>query len=714
MSLLVTCQRCHAEYVARPEHAGRQISCRQCGSLVAIPLPAKRPWLQQPGPPPAASQAPAENSNRTVIVVLLLLMFGGLVSGVLGIVWIWRSWSGSQDAPVVAEQNAVVAPPEPGGIRGGANQFASVPPTRPVQQPIVQQPIGQPFAVPPHQDEPVIADTIRPGIHVEIPNQPIDIRPPGDWPGRGVMPAPPLPRPGAGVQGAGVQGGRIAEGNPVPRNAAAGAVDWGQGGGRIFPLRDGHRSGVEYIGYPLQYLRTDHSVWDIQTGDLVFDLPVVAEGSAIRISPELGYFAVAEKGEAKGPWLQRISIYPVKDPNQLVMEIDLSPGDGYPTDIDYFYFSSENQLVAVVDGREDVIVRCDIQQKKQLRPIPYSTTGTSCFAVSNDGKYLAIGDWNGVGVVDSERGRLVARMATPRDARSLHPGGLAFSPDSSELAAVCRDNRFLVWSSRGEVVIDHVTVEELGVGFSGAVSWLPDGRGWMLNNSLLVLRDGMIAVWQVAGPSFYDFPCAVLDADHVLLPHGLGHDGELGAVEIPWGQINEAMDAVNPQANPLLFPGQDVRLDVQVQSVRFADANQVSGQIRNVLFERLRRADLTVREQAPVTIRVQYSEQAGAQRRVGGPFGFGSPRDGGPDRVTDTEITCTVEIISQGEAAPIWSRTLSCEAGMIIHADQVNDQTVRQDSAETMMRQLEHISIPTRVGADPNQRLPVQTNMRGF
>ena len=127
--------------------------------------------------------------------------------------------------------------------------------------------------------------------------------------------------------------------------------------------------------------------------------------------------------------------------------------------------------------------------------------------LSDDRKYLASPQGHTFVVRELSKGEIVATMQTPPEvegARFSMMGcrGVAFSPDGTELAAYLRWNnmvRVVCWSAHAKIIFDQPRIRLAstgGVGV-GALQWVSDKSGWLLDGRYLLDRESKLLVWQL-------------------------------------------------------------------------------------------------------------------------------------------------------------------------------------------------------------------------
>ena len=485
------------------------------------------------------------------------------------------------------------------------------------------------------------------------------------------------------------------------------SVVWGSTE-KFFALPNKHNSTVSYSGSPVRALCIDETIWDVSSG---------REVGKISLPDPSRCFIVANADCSRAAAFIRTTSWELTE----IRIFETNGGDGSPISIpiqgapwvEEAFFTGEDRLIARLRVSPNQVFRVwNAENGTELKPLEIDFTGTGATAMSHDGKYMAVGDWEGVQVIDMSSSKVVATMSNPAAGdgkRFPHTEAIAFSPDMTELAGLMSGDRLVVWSNRGKVLIDHQITPSEGLA-EDAIQWLPSGKGWFVRNELLVLREDLIDAWMIKYPSFLKMvPGHVLDENHILLASGGFLKASLSSHEIPWDDIDAAIQAINPEKNALLFPGQTVSLDIQVETVRFSNPLEVTSAITKALTARLEKAQLLVGANQPVVIEVKYSETVGKELTVrqSSVFSGNSSRT----QLPDTNIKCELKLKDSEAGKTIWSSEVTANAGLIINAETVDEAALRADAFRMLLSKIQHVRIPTRVASDSNQQLPVVTEI---
>src|SRR6185436_15200077 len=132
--------------------------------------------------------------------------------------------------------------------------------------------------------------------------------------------------------------------------------------------------------------------------------------------------------------------------------------------------------------------------------------------------------------------------------------GLAFSPDTEELAAVLATG-VLVWSNRGKLLEEWGDVVASNPFYKhNGLFYLPDKSGFLANGQALFDRASKMVVWQLQPPHFYSHPAAVFDADHVIVSGGGNNNGQVAVIKIPRDELAKATQAIADKVDAVLAP----------------------------------------------------------------------------------------------------------------------------------------------------------------
>ena len=369
----------------------------------------------------------------------------------------------------------------------------------------------------------------------------------------------------------------------------------------------------------------------------------------------------------------------------------------------------------IMHTQSDGWIVWDAISGKKLTTFEGDGPNSAGVALSTDGKYMAVTDHNSVLVYDTQRGKVAARMATVHNGKELNLfwcSGIAFSPDMSELAGLFSDGQFVVWSNKGEILVEEVLHGvSSGVGQdSPNVFYLPDKSGWFIDGNKLLDRKTMSFVWEIDKVRWHDTYSCVMDQNTVMTTADNIAGVDLMFLEIPWEKIRAGIEKMQPDAEPILTRGGSVSVQCNVGEVRFADAAQTKSTIMESFKTRLAQNELSIAENQAVSIVIEYAEKAGGQKRIRGFFGRVSA-EATETVVEDTVITLNVEMRVAGRAEPIWKDQLESASGLIIDAEELTPQAFRNENFERVRSGIARMTFPTRISKDENSALPVKTSL---
>lgn len=492
--------------------------------------------------------------------------------------------------------------------------------------------------------------------------------------------------------------------------APAAADEWGgSGGGRIIRLKrpPGVAAPLAFSGTPPRFILNGGEVLNAVTGDLVVTLPAELEDGGSAISSDGK--RVAHFADDFGHEVAVIQIYSCDSPETPPVRIENPEGTWR---IGAMRFLDANRLI--VHTQSDGWIVWDSTTGKKLTTIEGGSPSDAGLTFSHDGRYMAVADHRTVLVYDTSRGRVAARMARNHNGRDLNLfscSGLAFSPDMQELAGLFSDGQFVVWSNKGEIILEEILSDiERSMGRDmSAVFYLPDKSGWFLNGKTLLDRKTMTFLWEINEVAWHDGVSSVLDQNTVMTTSNDGGDLDLVFLTIPWEKIRAAQGEMTQDAKPLLTRGGAVSLEVQMGEVRFADSGQTQASIIDGFKQRLTLNEVSIAENQPVKLIVSYSEASGGQKTVRNMFG----RLGGGTAETvveDTEITVNVEMRVEGRSEPIWKREIKEEIDLIVDAE-LNPQAFRNNNFTRALQSIQRLNIPTRINNNGDSALPVRTSL---
>jgi len=220
---------------------------------------------------------------------------------------------------------------------------------------------------------------------------------------------------------------------------------------------------------------------------------------------------------------------------------------------DRYEFAAPDQLLIVEDSLTETLVSSwDIKLVRQTwrRSIP-RYGARSGIDVSPGGKYIAVLAGRTLHIIDSANGSTLETRRLPIPWSQNQPVScecLRFSPDGSELAAICYVNRLLVcWDmTTGEMVLNRPFARAFVAGDSyepSHIKWFPDKSGWLLSDRVLVERKTGAPVWTL--PDLHSGPLRILGLNSVLTVQAADRNSDKGLVEqqIPRSQFTAAFVA---------------------------------------------------------------------------------------------------------------------------------------------------------------------------
>lgn len=339
-------------------------------------------------------------------------------------------------------------------------------------------------------------------------------------------------------------------------------------------------------------------------------------------------------------------------------------------------------------------------------------------AIDAPGRRLALAAASTLRIYDTEAATAGVRLAVPPgQSRKADPfsqlKALAFSPDGTELAGVIDGGdgsiQLVVWDAAGPVVETHplpASVRMQGLNKSRHLQYTPDGSGWLVHHRFLYDRRLKATTWIIEDllSSFGDR--AFLDADRVL--GKTTTNGSLVSVGIPRERIRAAVEARASGQNALLKPGDAVRIDITVGTVLFADPTETAARLRASVAKGLTRCGLVVEADGPLALSLDYAEAAG--RRINEKTGvFGAPT-GRTVVETVGRWTCSLRHLPTDRT--VWREEAKQGNPVVVRGTEVNEQTARAATFELILGDLEELSFPDFVPADPETPvLPIVTRL---
>lgn len=500
----------------------------------------------------------------------------------------------------------------------------------------------------------------------------------------------------------------------------ASKADWGEASGtKPLIATRGEKSSVVFADLNGNLVLVDDQLFDVEKGETVgtFAIAGGSDNHQLRaLSPDGQFVATATSQSVETPEIVTIQTLGGKGFGKSLS----TNGRGQQSNrVQFLAFSAPNRLVAGVEChgtvRGNKIFIFNMETGKVAKEIN-CTDIDQIAAVSPDGKYLCNHTRTGIPVYDLQKGMKVAAMERPGGTEGTIFGfgechGLAFAPDTTELAALLNRNRIVVWSAKGKIVFDEILTREMGSGFdhrADGLQWLPDGNSWLLGSQSLVLREQKLLVWDIQRAWPHDrAPIRVLNQDHVLALVSDNSGGDIVQQKIPWEEINHQTDAANLEEIALVKPGDPMSIEVQVFNVRFGNPQEVANALGISLTKRIEQSRFKVVQGQNVILKATYNEEQGEQKRVvQGPF-LGS--DTG-QRVNDSTGKLDIKIVKKDTGEVAWEQTITSNGGLFIEGE-ISDASVRNRMFKFIEARANQLALPTLIPKPGSLQLPLETKL---
>ncbi len=288
-----------------------------------------------------------------------------------------------------------------------------------------------------------------------------------------------------------------------------------------------------------------YQVVNIRTGKWGEPFPVEGHANAVALSPDGSTLAVASGFPAK------LAFYSTAN-GKKGKELTLPEG----SNVSGMVFPTPQQVLTLGGFRTPAPI-IDVKTGKQVKTIDLENNVGRKFAVSPDGKLLAVPATSLVAIYDLKAGKRKTQLAIVPSSGTGYCSveDLAFCNDGAELAVLCSSSasEFQVFSMRtGKAVIKH-TLSERSTSFNQhgqykgpAIEPIPGNKGYILYGCAIVDKDNGGPIWvdkTKSGEFGSEFRVLIDDQRQLKLT------GDYGAkrfeiVELPWSEISKSKDTV--------------------------------------------------------------------------------------------------------------------------------------------------------------------------
>ncbi len=496
---------------------------------------------------------------------------------------------------------------------------------------------------------------------------------------------------------------------------AADAAPDAKGVRRLTPITN-HDTKLIFAPAPSPMVAIDDVVFDAAAGKEVGKIPEGLKDVDLKfaLSPSGKYFARTSKK------MYHVFIE-VVDTQTGEVKHSLEYADGDFQNVAFMQFTKHDHLFAAVPAPLSAgkLILWRMDTGKVLKEMNTKRIDDRKIALSDSGQYVAAVVDSRLQVFDFTKGKAVAEMQQPPKESGIVGGfifvsSLAFSPDSSELAAIMTgqnaEHHLLVWGADGKIALQRnlgLTIRP-GYHLDGPLQWAADGQGWLLHGDAFVDRQLGAVAWIYEPPVQHHYAHKLLGDEHLVATQGDFSTRNLVSVEIPRKAISAAAKSLSGGAAALLKPGDMVELRVEVGAVRFGNPGQVIAEIEKNVAQRLKDGGLTIGAGGKAVLSLKYSEAQGEELRVvEGRGAFG--KDTG-QRVQETVAIMDARLTSGGKT--IWEETAKKGNPHRIEGAVVNDAAVRDATFDAIGFMLRTLQIPYFVPADENAiSLPIRVSL---
>lgn len=455
------------------------------------------------------------------------------------------------------------------------------------------------------------------------------------------------------------------------------------------PLSVSENSLVSTAGSPSSHIAVDGTIYELATGHAhgLFD---VTRARATAVSPDGNWFAIATTG-TNGEF--GILLHPARNGSLPPVRLGL---DVSAERLGVMMFLPDNRLL--VQSKLVVGSKVSLWETSGTKAGEFETSSfesDSC-ALSPDGTQFALVSALSVDVYEIETGSRVAMMAAVETGFPTSMcSGLAYSPDGLELAALLHMDRFVVWRVEGgEVQLEHTLAERVTEQktFDAGVQWLPDGSGWLLNGSILLLSDPVCVVWKAEPARARGY---VVDQNNILVRDQTAAGAVLAPIALPWDEIGRLKEVLR---SPLLGPGREISVRLESKS---QDPNAETV-LTDALEARCEAVGFLVTTDASVRLIMEYSERPVTRTLLAGDESL----DEKDQVVRSTELMCRLRLEHRASGTTLWSRDLRTDGGPpplgVTTAKALHIRAI-----ESLLVQIENLNLPSYVPDRSVHELPL-------
>lgn len=491
---------------------------------------------------------------------------------------------------------------------------------------------------------------------------------------------------------------------PVRQQAPAVPPVWSDGRLPKFDLPRGSDTLTAVSGSPPEFLAIDGTVYRVGDGQQLATYQLKGDILRIAVSPDGKHAAVTTDDKAS----QAIILHSgTKDapPKTIKLKPEQTP-------VRYLSFAGPDRLVAQLGlGSYSKLQIWDTGSGAVLEQIEAPSTDEHRSALSSDGEQLALVGASSIEIVSTRGGARIADLSQPTlmdTAPFSLCRGVGFSHDGTRIAALFPNNRIIVWSLSGQLLMDHTLV--LTDSQTSGLQWLADDSGWLLHGNTVVSANPVIGVWQLKHrPGYEDFPHLLVDQNHMLVAGGIASRGRMVGINIPWDEITPRLkDATKRQ--PLFGAPASVRVLIRVASTRYSDAEEVQAKLAARLKQALHAQGIAVRESAECMLLLDYSETPGGIKEL----------SIGDNRREQTGTNCRVEasLAFRRGVKTLWTTQFDYDSGTvtrgdlkIIVDDYATDTDLRNAAFATILTRIGELRLPSVVLDDRANPLPIRDSL---